>query len=191
MATLFLEETDAAVVVFDLLRFQQLASTMSPVDIGAALSHFYAHAESLILGHQGRLVKFVGDAVLGTWLAREVQDHKAHAVATVAAAHAGRRAWLAGNIRKGIPELDYTVVATDGPVLAGHIGTDRNKSFDVLGAPVSAAFKLTSVVATRGLDHLLAVTGLEKLQGIATVELEGIELGGNMMRLHRLQDTSV
>ncbi len=195
MATLFLEETDAAVVVFDLRSFQQLAANLSPVDIGAALSHFYAHAEALILGQQGRVVKFAGDAVLGAWLAHDGAAQGEHAqselvrrqaVKTVAAAHAGRQAWLDDNAGRGVPSLDYTVVAADGPVLAGHIGTERFKTFDVLGGPVSAAFKLTAVASARGLDHLLTVTVTE-IGEVPTVEVEGIELGGKLLRLHRLQ----
>jgi adenylate cyclase len=178
----FLEETEATVVVFDLRGFSRLSAALAPLDLGLALGHYYEHAEGCVLAHKGRLVKFAGDAVFAAWLANETSDHKQKAVAAVAEANLTRPAWLERNQGAGMPVLDYSVAAATGPVLAGHIGTPRHKSFDVLGAPVNTAAKLTTVATARGVDHLLALQVPEH----ASVEVEGIEIGGQMIRLFRL-----
>jgi adenylate cyclase len=188
MAAVFLQETEAAVILFDLCEFTRLGAQLSPLDLGLALSRYYAHCERIIEENGGRLVKFAGDAVLGAWLANETARPSVRALAAIAAARNERRAFLARCRAEGIAELDHAAAATSGPVLAGQIGTDRHKSFDVLGETVNAAFKLAAAAQARGVDHLIAIapeTGAAEI-----VEVEGIELGGRMYRLYRLVDPS-
>src|SRR5262249_10517418 len=149
-----------------------------------ALARYYAHAEACIEGAGGRLVKFAGDAVLAAWLADEVPWPKVQALNAVVAAQRGKAAFLDACRTAGMPDLDYSVAAAAGPVLAGQIGTERHTSFDVLGEAVNVAFKLASAAQARGVDHLLAVA----VVGHDLVEVEGIELGGKLLRLFRLQE---
>ena len=95
-------------------------------------------------------------------------------------------AWAAENDKLGLPILAYSVAAAAGRVLVGQIGTPRQRSFDVLGAPANVAVKLTSVATMRDVDNL--VTGETVAPGTAgVVEVEGIELGGHRYRLFRVE----
>jgi adenylate cyclase len=179
----FLHETEAAVVLFDLRGFTRLAAGLTPLDLGLALSRYYSHAEACIESNGGRLVKFAGDAVLGAWLANETSKPQSQAVGAVATAMKQRNDFLARCRADGMPELDHSVAVAFGSVLAGQIGTDRHKTFDVLGEPVNAAFKLAVLAQARNVDHLIAVP----VPGLKLVEVEGVELGGKMMRLYRLE----
>jgi adenylate cyclase len=180
----FLNEIEAALVIFDLKGFSHLAATLAPLDLGLALARYYAHAEKCIEDAGGRLVKFAGDAVLGCWLANETPWPRTQAATAVAAAQHDRAAFLARCRAEGMPELDYTVAASAGPLLAGQIGTERHKSFDVIGEAVNVAFKLGGVLSSRAIDHVLAFV----VQDYDMIEIEGIELGGKRMRLFRLAD---
>src|SRR5215831_1225340 len=117
MDAVFLHEIEAAVVLFDLRDFTRLATGLAPLDLGLALSRYYAHAESCIEKHGGRLVKFAGDAVLSAWLGNESARPRAQAVAAIGEAVSRRRAFLAACTKDGLPELDYAVAAAAGPVL--------------------------------------------------------------------------
>jgi adenylate cyclase len=183
MTALFLQETDATVVVFDLRGFSRLANTLAPLDLGLALGHFYGHAESCVLPHHGRIVKFAGDAVLVAWLANEESAHKRRALDAIEQARAQKKDWLLQNAVQGLPVLDYSIAAATGPVLAGHIGTDRFRMFDVLGDPVNVAAKLTTTATARGLDHVI---GFHESTH-ATQEIESLEIGGKVVRLYRLE----
>lgn len=186
--SMFLQEAEATVVMFDLKGFSRLAASLSPVELGVALSRYYEHVESLVVAHQGRIVKFMGDAVFCVWLSSEVDDHRRKAVASLWEAHRKRGAWVHQGVSDGQPVLDYTVAAATGPVLVGHIGTERLKFFDVLGEPVSTAQKLTTVAASRGVDHIMTSETLDSPGGrLAGIEVEGIELGGKQLRLYRLE----
>ena len=195
MDAVFLHETEAAVILFDLRGFTRLGATLAPLELGLALSRYYAHCERLIEGGGGRLVKFAGDAVLGAWLANETSRPRGHlgpALAAVAAARKERGAFLARGRAEGMPELDHTVAVASGTVLAGHIGTERHKSFDVLGETVNIAFQLAAAAQDRGVDHLIAMGRIGDGGGAAAglVEVEGIELGGKQVRIHRLAEAS-
>jgi adenylate cyclase len=180
MSGVFLQETEATVCVFDLRGFSRLTVSLAPLDLGLALRHFYTHAEDCVMRNHGRIVKFAGDMVLAAWLDNEVGDHRGKALAAMRDALAHKGEWLAHNQSQGLPVLDYSLAAADGPVLAGHIGTDRFKSFDVLGEPVNVAAKLTTVATVRQIDHLIA------FQAADSVEVEALEIGGKLIRLFRL-----
>ena len=187
MGAVFLQVTEGTVVLFDLRGFQTLAGRLGPIDLGAALSRFYDHAEACTLAAHGRVVKFMGDLVLCAWLSSEVEDHRRQAVAAVREASERRSRWIQEGIDAGLPLLDYSVAAASGPLLVGHIGTDRMRSFDVLGEPESTAHKLTLVATSRSLGHLLTADVLASPSGrIPAVEVEGIELGDRHVRLFRL-----
>jgi adenylate cyclase len=178
----FLQETEGTVLVFDMRGFSSLAATLAPLDLGLALNHFYAHCESCVLAHDGRVVKFAGDAVLAVWLAHQLPDHRSLGMAAVAKAYRERDAWLDDNRNHGMPPLDFSVAAASGPLLAGHIGTERMKTFDVIGEPVNIAVKLTTIATARSVQHLVSF----QVPQHPTIETEAIELGGKTIRLFRL-----
>jgi class 3 adenylate cyclase len=184
MEALLLQETAGTVIVFDLHDFSRLAATSSPLDLGAALTAYYLHAEKCILGEDGRVVKFSGDMVLGVWLERQHPTHREKAMDALAACEHEREPWLERNRKQKLPSLDYSVAIASGPLLAGQIGTPRLRTFDVLGEAVNIAAKLAAVAQARGVHHLSAVA----VPGAAIMEVEGVELGGKHIRLYRLAD---
>lgn len=188
MADVFLQELEGTVVMFDLRGFTALAAKLTPFDLGVLLGRFYEHAEECVLEQGGRVVKFMGDAVMAVWLVGDGEDHHAGAVGAIRAARAAAPAFHAKNRELGLPRLDYSVAAATGTVLAGQIGTERHRGFDVLGAPVNVAAKLTTVATLRGVDNLVTAETLDAAGGrLPGVEVEGIELGGRAIRLYRVE----
>jgi adenylate cyclase len=182
----FLHETEAAVVVFDLRGYSRLCVELAPLELGLALGRFYRHVERCVDAYGGRVVKLVGDAVLAAWLANETAWPRRAAIAAVAGAQRDKPAWLDEGRRERAAHLDYSVGAAAGPVLAGHLGAERHRAFDVVGEAVVQAFRLTSVAGARGEDHLLAMT----VPDHPAVEVEGVELGGKLLRLWKLAPKS-
>jgi class 3 adenylate cyclase len=190
MSDLFLQESEATVLNFDLRAFTMIATHLGPVDLGALLSRFYEHAESAIDAGGGRLVKFMADVVMSVWIAGQHGEahggHQRGALAAIRHAQKSRAAWLAENVKFKLPLLSYSMAAASGKVLVGQIGTVKQHAFDVLGAPANIAYKLTAIATMRDVDNLVTQ---EVVAGDRTgvVESEAVALGGQRHRLYQVE----
>jgi adenylate cyclase len=188
MGTLFLQEVDASVLVADVRDFSPLSQQLGPVDLGLALGRFYEHVSSFIEGHHGRIVKFMGDGVLGVFIGG---DHRLHVLEAVAEAIATRQTFLDENVGRRLPVLDYCIGVASGAVLAGELGTDKLRFYDVLGQPVNQAFRITALATRRAVSNLVDAGTWEgvKTQGRRppAIETDAVELANEKVRLFKLE----
>jgi adenylate cyclase len=183
---MFLQEVEATVVTHDVKGFSVIAAQLGPVEIGAELGRFYEHIADAVSREGGRVVKFVGDAVLSAFLSQA--DHRGSALAAIHRTLRDREAWLADSAQRGRPLLDYTVGAASGLILAGDVGIPRLRSYDVLGQPVNFAFRLAALAASRGVTHLVTAPTFEgATKHPPGIEVEGVEFAGKPLRLFRLE----
>ncbi len=189
MGTMFLQEVEATAVVADVRDFSVLAKQLGPVELGLALSRFYEHLGAIIESHHGRIVKFIGDGVLAVFLGSA--DHRGRALSAIFEAVKRRQAFLDENVGLKLPLLDYHVGAASGSVLAGEIGTDKLRFYDVLGQPVNQAFRLTSLATRRGVTNLISADTYEgvadKAKRPAAVETDVVELAADKLRLFKIE----
>jgi adenylate cyclase len=186
MDTMFLQEVEATVVTHDVKGFGVLAAQLGPVELGAELGRFYEHIAEAVSLEGGRVVKFVGDAVLSVFLSHA--NHRGAALAAIARTLRARAAWLDASAQRGRPLLDYTVGAATGQVLAGDVGIPRLRMYDVLGQPVNFAFRLSALAASRGVTHLITASTIDGARGpVPSIEVEGVEFLGKPLRLFRLE----
>jgi adenylate cyclase len=188
MATLFLQEVEATVVVHDLRQFSALTVQLGPVELAVALARYYEHVGAAVEPHGGRLFKFVGDAVMSVFVGPTDIDHRGNALAAVKSTLEGREAWLAENAKRDLPVLDYSIGVASGAVLAGDVGTPKLRNYDVLGEPVNTAFRLVGVATDRHLSHVVTSDAYENARTRPPgIEIDAIELGGKRIRLFRLE----
>ncbi len=187
MGTLFLQEVDATVVLADVRDFSPLAQQLGPVDLGLALSRFYEHIGGILEGHHGRIVKFIGDGVLGVFIGG---DHRLHALEGASEMVATRQQFLDENVTRRLPMLDYCVGVASGSVLAGELGTDKLRFYDVLGQPVNQAFRICALATRRAVPALVDAATWDgvKTPGRrpAAIETDAVELGAEKVRLFKL-----
>ena len=188
MGTLFLQEVDATIVLADVRDFSPLAVQLGPVELGLALGRFYEHIGGIIEGHHGRIVKFIGDGVLGAFIGG---DHRLNALEAIAEMVKSRQQFLDENVTRKLPVLDYAVGAGSGAVLAGELGTDKLRFYDVLGQAVNHAFRVCALATRRGVSNLVDAATWE---GVKTpgrrpeaIETDAVELGADKMRLFKLE----
>jgi adenylate cyclase len=188
MGTLFLQEVDASVFVADVRDFSPLSQQLGPVELGLALGRFYEHVGAIIEGHHGRIVKFIGDGVLGVFIGG---DHRLHALEAVAEANASRQTFLDENVTRRLPVLDYCIGVASGAVLAGELGTDKLRFYDVLGQPVNQAFRINALATRRAVSNLIDAGTWEgvKTPGRrpAAIETDAVELAAEKVRLFKLE----
>ena len=122
------------VCLADIDRFNVATRNMSPEGILEFLQGFYERAGDVLLAHNGRLVKYIGDAILVTFDAGR-EEIAVRAMWTLResfadyADHAPEEAAVA-SLRVGI---------ATGEVMSGQIGHPQMLAYDVLGRPVVLA----------------------------------------------------
>ena len=188
MGTMYLQEVDATIVLADVRDFSPLAQQLGPVDLGMALSRFYEHVGGVIEGHRGRIVKFIGDGVLGAFIGG---DHRLAALEAVAEALSGKQQFLDENVQRKLPMLDYAMGVASGTVLAGELGTEKLRFYDVLGQPVNHAFRITALATRRGISNLIAADTWENVKTPgrrpSAIETDAVELGADKLRLFKIE----
>jgi adenylate cyclase len=188
METMFLQEVDATIVLADVRDFSPLAQQLGPVDLGLALQRFYEHIGGIIEGHRGRIVKFIGDGVLSVFVGG---DHRLAALQAVAELLQAKQQFLDENATRRLPVLDYAIGVASGSVLAGELGTEKLRFYDVLGQPVYQAFRINALATRRAVTNLIAA---ETWEGVKTpgrrpsaIETDAVELGAEKMRLFKIE----
>ena len=190
MGTMFLQEVEASVVLADVRDFEPLSQQLGPVELGLALSAFYEHLGAIIENNHGRIVKFIGDGVLGVFIGPDSTSHRLRVLQTVRDAVQSRQQFLDENVRLKLPVLDYAIGATSGNLLAGEIGTEKLRFYDVLGQPVNAVFRLTSLATRRNVSNLVAADtfeGADKAKRPPAVETDVVEIGTDKLRLFKIE----
>ena len=190
MSDMFLQETEATVLNFDLRAFTMIAAHLGPVDLGVLLGRFYEHVEDAVEAGGGRLVKFMSDVVMSVFVdGQHGATHGGHRKgALVAIRHAqnSRASWLAENQALKLPLLSYSMAASSGTVLVGQIGTRKQHAFDVLGKPANIAYKLTAIATVRDVDNLVTADVLAG-DTRGAIESEAASLGGSRHRLYQVE----
>lgn len=188
MGTMFLQEVDATVLLVDVRDFSPLAAQLGPVELGLALSRFYEHVGALVERQHGRIVKFIGDGVLAVFIGG--QDHRKRALAATSDLLRARQPFLDENVGLKLPVLDYSIGAASGHVLAGELGTDKLRFYDVLGQAVNLAFRLTAVATRRNVTNLIAADVYEPVPKEArppAVEQDLVEIGNDKLRIFKVE----
>lgn len=122
---------------FDVMNFIELVRGMGPVELAETLDEFYGHCHAAFAEEGGRAVKFLGDAVLGTFPTEEDVEAAVRAFRRVEAAlaeivltrGAGSSTGLRGSIHVG--EVAEGRFGPDG--LPDVIGADVNTLFVIAG----------------------------------------------------------
>lgn len=162
MSTLFLQESEATILLADIRDFSQLTKKRgATIELAITLSRFYEHIASVVKAEGGRVIKLCGDAVLCAFVG--IADHRAHAVRALVHAVATRESMNELAKSGGMPVIDYTVVVGSGRVLAGDLGADKLQGFDVIGTVVNRLFRLSQLATQRGLTNLVEASTYEAL----------------------------
>ena len=184
---IFLQEMAATVAFFDMRRFSQIVAQLGPVDLGVALRRYYEHVEESVLRHDGRIIKFMSDGVLGLFPSVSAKDHAGNGLAALKELRESNDAWLAENDTFGLPVMEFSAGAASGGVLFGELGTARQRAHDVLGQPVILAIRLARLATERCTPHLVSANTIQIARQVQpSIEVDGAELGGQKLRIYRL-----
>jgi len=164
------ERVEISVLMSDIRSYSTIAEHADLTELAGQLNVHRTAMANAIIGCQGTVMQYIGDAVMAVFGAPFPQpDHADHAVA---AAHAMHRAQAAVNERwvvQGLPRFELGIGISTGAAAAALLGSDERLEYTVVGDTVNLAQRLQQLadpgetVITAPTRHALsaAITAIE------------------------------
>ena len=150
-------QREATVMFSDLRGFTSFAETLQPAQVIDALNRYLTEMSEAILDHGGTLVAYMGDGIMAVFGAPLQQPD--HADRGLAAARdmlerlEGFNQWLRDtDMHDG---FKMGIGLNSGPVMSGHVGSERRLEYTALGDTTNTAARLEGM--TKGTPHQLYV----------------------------------
>ena len=148
-------QREATVMFSDLRGFTSFAETLQPAQVIDALNRYLTAMSEAILDHGGTLVAYMGDGIMAVFGAPLQQPD--HADRALAAARdmlerlEGFNQWLREtDMHDG---FKMGIGLNSGPVMSGHVGSERRLEYTALGDTTNTAARLEGM--TKGTPHQL------------------------------------
>jgi adenylate cyclase len=146
--------TMATVLWFSDLRNSTRMSETLPVDaFFALLNRYFECSAGAVLAEGGRVVQFIGDAVLGIFPVGHDAARHAACAAAIAAVRRARHELERFNAERADAGLDLLTLGIGlhaGDVKYGNIGVPERLQFDVIGPAVNEVVRLEGLAKTLG-----------------------------------------
>ncbi len=131
-------ERIVAALFVDVIGSTTLAANRAPTEVVGLLNDFFAVIVDEVIGHDGLVNKFEGDAVLAIFGAPIALSDPAGSA--LAAARA-----IADRLPGAVPEISAGIGVGYGPVVAGNVGAVERFEYTVIGDPVNESARLSEL----------------------------------------------
>ena len=156
-------EVEVTAFFSDVVSFTSLSQKLSPTELVALMSEYFAEGTAAITAAGGTLDKYVGDAIIAMFGAPlQRADHAAAAcraaLALVEAQAALRRRWSQAEKLFPAEVLDMRtrVGLNTGTAVVGNIGSELRFNYTMMGAAVNLAQRLEAAAAHYGAEILVS-----------------------------------
>ena len=147
---------DAAILFIDLVGSTTLAASRPPQEVARVLNGFFRIVVSAVDDHRGLINKFQGDAALAVFGAPLALDDSASAALATA-----RR--IRHELHR-LPQVDFGIGVSAGPVFAGNIGAENRYEYTVVGDAVNEAARLADVAKTLDQRIVCSVAAIDRAE---------------------------
>lgn len=161
------------VLFADIEGFTSLADRLPPDAVVALLNEYFAAMAEVVETHQGRIDKYIGDAMLVVW------EQPVAAGACLAARSALMMQRVLGDLQakwlnEGKVPIKCRIGISSGRVIVGMIGGPARQDRTVIGDAVNTASRLEALNKEFHTDIILSQNTYELLAGRAEVKPLGI-----------------
>jgi adenylate cyclase len=144
------EKREVTILLADLRGFTAMADRYTPEQVVRVLNKYLGTMADLIIGHQGTIDEFIGDAILAIFGAPETRpDDAARAAACAVAMQLAMNEVNAFNRREGLPEVQMGIAVNTGQVIVGNIGSESRAKYGVVGSHVNLAGRIEGFTVGR------------------------------------------
>lgn len=156
-------EVEVTAFFSDVVSFTSLSQKLSPTELVALMSEYFAEGTAAITAAGGTLDKYVGDAIIAMFGAPvQRKDHAAAAcraaLALIEGQSALRRRWAAAGRPFPVEALDMRtrVGLNTGIAVVGNIGSELRFNYTMMGASVNLAQRLEAAASLYGAEILVS-----------------------------------
>jgi class 3 adenylate cyclase len=133
------------ILMSDLRGFTSLSETKDPEEMVLLLNRYLERMSKVILGYDGMIDEFIGDAILAVFGVPEKRnDDPFRAVACALAMQNSLRELNEEIVYEGYPPLEMGIGVNTGSVIVGNIGSEMRMKYGIVGATVNMAARIES-----------------------------------------------
>jgi class 3 adenylate cyclase len=148
---------DVSVLFCDLRNYTGFAEKHNPREVVAMLNQYFTAMERVIRHNGGVVLQFIGDEIEAVFGAPEPdENHPENALAAALAMRAALADFNAERTARGENEIRHGIGIHSGHVLAGNVGSDRRKTYSMLGDTVNLASRLQTLNKKLRTDILIS-----------------------------------
>jgi adenylate cyclase len=170
----------------DIAGFSTISEQLTPSGLVRIINRYFTLATEPIATHHGVVDKYIGDAIMAFW-GPPFTDKDSHAKLACEAA-LGQSEALAEfrrqlpellGFRKGLPRVDVRIGLCTGDLVIGNIGSERAKSYTVMGDTVNVASRLEGANKQYGTRILISAATYEQVKdAFETREIDTVAVAG-------------
>jgi class 3 adenylate cyclase len=156
---------EMTILFCDMKEFTAFSEGMTPAGLVNVLNRYMTVMSEPIRNNNGIVDKYIGDGIMAFWGPPFTSSEEHPGLACLAALDqlaglAGFRAELPEltGFRRGYPEIDARIGIATGDVVVGNIGSERTRTYTVIGDTVNLASRLEGANKTYGTRALVNET---------------------------------
>jgi adenylate cyclase len=151
----FLQTELVTILVCDIRKFTSLSEIIGAELVSGILTAWSKNVNDLVQKHNGSIDKFIGDAVMATWAAKESQTENILAAMRTLLAIREMTVLLSAKLPNLPWPMEVGGAINIGEAVTGNIGVDGGRDYTVVGDVVNVTFRLEEMTTKAGMDILL------------------------------------
>ena len=157
------------VLMSDLRGFTGMSEARDAEELVGLLNRYLDRMSRIILGYDGMIDEFIGDAILAVFgVSEKREDDPARAVACALSMQNALRELNHEITAEGFPALEMGIGLNTGTVIVGNIGSEVRTKYGVMGAVVNRASRIES--NTVGGQVLIGEETYRLVRGLVTAD---------------------
>ncbi len=172
------------VLFADVRGFTGIAEGHKPEVVAKLMHQIFSEMAAAVVGHQGTIDKFIGDAVMAFWNAPEDDEH--HALHALAAAQDMLRRIHSLETycqELGVPAVKIGIGIESGYALVGNFGSEHRRTYTALGETVVLASRIEGLTAQFQRSILIGEACAKKLDYAGLDALGNAQIRGRQREL--------
>ncbi|HFQ79874.1 MAG TPA: adenylate/guanylate cyclase domain-containing protein [Desulfobacterales bacterium] len=162
----FLEKDQVTILICDIRDFTSLSEEIGDKNISQVLKLWTALIKTVIDRHQGSIDKFIGDAVMATWIGRgRLPENIRQALScALELSHETLKLGKKVNLKK---PLRIGAALNTGEAVVGNIGVEGGRDYTVIGDLVNVTFRLEELTGRTGKDVIIGAAAARELKTLS------------------------